>query len=47
MNRPYDEAGYAGWQQKMASGMTREKLVNYFVNLPEFAGICALFNVTP
>ena len=47
MNRPYDEAGYAGWQEQMESGMTREELVNYFVNSPEFAGICTLFNVTP
>ncbi|MEI7615966.1 MAG: DUF4214 domain-containing protein [Actinomycetota bacterium] len=47
MSRPYDEAGYAGWQHQMELGMTREELVNYFVNSPEFAVICTLFNVNP
>lgn len=47
LNRPYDGAGYAGWQQQMVLGMTREELVNHFVNSAEFAGICTLFNVAP
>jgi hypothetical protein len=47
MNRSYDSEGYANWQQHFESGMTREEMVNYFVNSPEFAGICASFNVTP
>jgi hypothetical protein len=47
MNRLYDLEGYANWQQHMEAGMTREEMVSYFVNSPEFAGICTLFNVTP
>jgi hypothetical protein len=47
MNRSYDSEGYANWQQHFESGMTREEMVNYFVNSPEFAGICASFNVAP
>ena len=47
LNRPHEPEGYAGWQEQMGLGMTREELVNHFVNSPEFAGICTLFNVTP
>jgi hypothetical protein len=47
MNRSYDSEGYANWQKHLESGMTREEMVNYYVNSPEFAGICASFNVTP
>ena len=47
LNRPHEPGGYAGWQEQMELGMTREELVNHFVNSSEFAGICTLFNVTP
>ena len=42
-----DNEGYASWQLQTELGMTREELVNNFVNSAEFAGIRTLFNVTP
>ena len=47
LDRPYDEPGYANWQQQIDLGMTREELVNHFISSEEFVGICKLFNVTP
>ena len=47
LNRPPEPGGYAGWQEQMRLGMTSGELVNHFVNSPEFAGICTLFNGVP
>ena len=45
--RAADLPGLNGWLSNMSSGMTREEVLNYFLNSEEWYAICNPYGVTP
>ena len=45
MGRPYDDEGKANWLNALSSGKTRDQVFEGFANSPEFAKICATYNI--
>ena len=47
LGRAADLPGLNGWLANMSSGMTKEEILGYFLNSPEWIAICNSYGVTP
>jgi hypothetical protein len=47
LNRGEDTGGYNSWISALASGATREDVVNGFTGSQEFADICEQYSINP